>query len=268
MRPLQIGLRAHWRACLIDRAGLGWSGSGRTPVTLDDELMQLHDGLAAAGEHPAMAVIGHSGGGEVAINYAGAYPDEVKALVLLDPSEPMFSVVDWRGTGFKVTIEEWWPVFATMFGLASIDSLNPLRRPDMAWLHDVFGNYWEPGVTWEARPSSIIEDLSAHEAARADPFSIVRTPGALPNQKVLLITQVPDAPRPPPGVTGRRAKNYANLINYARREALFLAPHSELLYAPADSSHYFLYSQAAFTLTRISEFLERALPASAAAQTP
>jgi len=261
MRPLQMGLSSRWRACLIDRAGLGWSSVGRTPVTLDDELAQLHDALAAAGEHAAMALVGHSGGGEVAINYAGAYPDEVRALVLLDPSEPMFSVVDWRGSGWKVKIEQWWPVFATMFGLASIDFINPLRRPGMAWLHDVFGPYWEPGVTWEARPSSIIEDLSAHEAARSDPFSIVRTPGALPNQKVLLITQIPDPPRPPPGVTGRRAKNYADLINYARREALFLAPHSQLIYAPADSSHYFLYSQPTFTLSRISQFLAVELPA-------
>jgi pimeloyl-ACP methyl ester carboxylesterase len=259
MRPFQAGLRDQWRACLIDRAGLGWSGAGRTPITLDDEIAQLHDGLAVAGEHPASALVGHSGGGEVAINYAGAYPEEVKALVLLDPSSPMYSVVDWRGSGLKVRVEQWWPVFATMFGLATIDTLNPLRQPKMSWLRDVFGEYWDAGVTWETRTSSIVEDLSAHEAVRADPFSIVRTPGALPNQKLLLITQTPDAPRPPPGVTGRRATNYANLINYARREPLFLAPHSQLLYAPADASHYFLYTQESFTLTHIHEFLHREL---------
>ena len=263
MRPYQVGLRDKWRACLIDRAGLGWSGAGRTPITLDDEIAQLHDGLTIAGEHTASALVGHSGGGEVAINYAGAYPDEVKALVLLDPSSPMYSVVNWRGSGLKVTVEQWWPVFATMFGLATIDSLNPLRQPKMAWLRDVFAEFWEPGVTWEARTSSIVEDLSAHEAVAADPFSIVRTPGALPNQKLLLITQTPDPPRPPPGVTGRRATNYANLINYARREPLFLAPHSELVYAPPDASHYFLYTQMSFTLSHIEEFLHRELqPAS------
>ena len=259
MRPFQVGLRDHWRACVIDRAGLGWSGAGRTPITLDDEIAQLHDGLVVAGEHPAAALVGHSGGGEVAINYAGAYPDEVNALVLLDPSSPMYSVVDWRGNSFKVKVDQWWPVFATMFGLASIDALNPLHRPGMSWLRDVFGEYWDAGITWETRTSSIVEDLSAHEATRADPFSIVRTPGALPNVKLLLITQTPDPPRPPPGVTGRRAKNYANLINYARREPLVLAPHSQLLYAPPDASHYFLYTQAAFTLGHVNEFLHREL---------
>lgn len=259
MRPYQIGLRDHWRACLIDRAGLGWSSDGRTPVTLDDEIVQLHDGLVAAGERPAMAMVGHSGGGEVAINYAGAYPDELEALVLLDPSSPMFSVVNWRGSGFKVKVDQWWPVFATMFGLAGIDTLNPLRRESMSWLKNVFGEYWDAGVTWETRTSSIVEDLSAHEAVQADPFSIVRTPLALPNQKLLLITQTPDPPRPPPGVTGRRAKIYADFINYARREPLVLVPHSELVYAPPDSSHYFLYTQTTFTLSHINEFLQRVL---------
>lgn len=261
MRPYQVGLRDRWRACLIDRAGLGWSSDGRTPVTLDDEILQMHDGLAAAGEHPATVMIGHSGGGEVAIDYAGAYPDEVKALVLLDPSSPMYSVVNWRGTGFKVTVAQWWPVFATMFGLQTIDALNPLRAAKLSWLKDVFGEYWEAGVTWETRTASIVEDLSAHEAVQRDPFSIIRTPLALPTTKLLLITQTPDPPRPELWVTGaRRSKIYADFINYARIEPLVLAPHSELVYAPPDSSHYFLYTQMAFTLGHINEYLQRVLP--------
>lgn len=260
MRPLQMHLRDRWRACVVDRAGLGWSGPGRVPVTIDGDLEQFHGGLAAAGERPAAAVVGHSGGGEMAINYAGAYPEEVKAIVLLDPSEPAHSLVDWRGTGFKVTLQSWWPVFATLYGLPYIHSLNPLRKPDNAWLHDVFRSYWEPAVTWELRPSSIIENLSARNAVRGDPFSIVRTPGALSGQSILLITQIPDAPRPPPGVTGRRAKNYANLLAYARKEALFLSPHrSRLVYAPADSTHYFLYTQSKFTHDHVTEFLEKEL---------
>jgi pimeloyl-ACP methyl ester carboxylesterase len=261
MRPMLVGLSDRWRACAVDRAGLGWSGGGRVPVTLDDEIDQMHGALAAAGEHFAVAAIGHSGGGEFAMNYAGAYPDEVKALVLLDPSSPAYSLVDWRGSGLKVRLDDCRLVFSTMFGLAYIDALNPLHQPDMAWLHDVFGKYWQAGVTWEARPASIIEGISAHKPPGSEPFSIVRTPGALDAQSILLITQVPDPPRPWPGLSKREAKNFVNLLNYARIEPLYLSPHhSQLVYAPPNSTHYFLYTQAAFTLEHVTQFLQREVP--------
>jgi pimeloyl-ACP methyl ester carboxylesterase len=264
MRPLQTYLRDHWRACLVDRAGMGWSGPARLPISIDSDLQEFHGALAAAGENPAAVVVGHSGGGEMAINYGGAYPNEVKALVLLDPSEPMHSVVNWRGTGFKVWIEEWTPVVETMFGLAYIDALNPLKDPKNAFIHGVFGDYWTAGVAWELRPASVIGRLSSKDAVRDDPFSIVRTPGALNGIAILLITQIPDAPRPPPHLTGRRAKNYADLLAYARREALFLSPHrAKLVYAPKDSTHYFLYTQAQFTEDKITQFLAEQFPPSA-----
>jgi hypothetical protein len=148
-----------------------------------------------------------------------------------------------------------------MFGLAYIDALNILRQPDMAWLHDVFGKYWEAGVTWEARPSAIIEGMSAHKPPGSEPFSIVRTPGALAGQSILLITQVPEPPRPWANLSKRQAKNFVNLLNYARIEALYLSPHrSQLIYAPPNSTHYFLYTQAAFTLGHVTEFLQREVP--------
>lgn len=260
MRPLQMHLSSRWRACVVDRAGLGWSGPGHVPVTIDDDLEQFHGALASTGEQPAAAVIGHSGGGEMAINYAGAYPDEVKALVLLDPSEPSHSLVDWRGSGLKVKFQQWMPVFATLYGLPYVHRFNPFLEPDNAWMRGVFRTYWEPATTWELRPSSIIEGLSSHGAVRGDPFSIVRTPGALSRQTILLITQLPEAPRPPPGVIGRRAKNYANLLDYARREALYLSRDSKLIYAPPDSTHYFLYTQQKFTHDHVSRFLETKFP--------
>jgi hypothetical protein len=88
---------------------------------------------------------------------------------------------------------------------------------------------------------------------------MVRVPGALSKPQLLLIIQNPTPPHPPAGVTGRHAKNYADLINYARREPLYLVPHSELLYAPVGGTHYFLYEYAAFTLQHVRDFFDRTL---------
>lgn len=258
MRPLQIGLRDRWRACLVDRPGLGWSERGPARITMDDELDQFHGALAAAGERPAAAVVGHSAGGQIAMNYASAYPDEVRAIVLLDPSEPAHSLIDWSGGGFRAWYARWLPVFGTMYGLAYIDALNPLRGPDSAWMPKVFGEQWEPLVAWELRPSAI---LAGHALVSDDPLSIVRTPGALPRTAILLIPQQPEPPKPPPGVTGRRARNYAALMDFARTEALAMSPRSELVYAPKDSTHYYLYREPAFTLGHVRRFLERELAA-------
>ena len=267
MRPIQIGLRDRWRACLVDRPGLGWSDRGRAPMTMDDELGQFHDAIVAAGERPAAAIIGHSAGGQIAMNFASAYPDEVRALVLLDPSEPSHSLIDWsRGSPHPI-YDRWMPVFGTMFGLAYVDALNPLRGADSGWMTKVFGESWEPLVAWELRPSAILAKRALVDVSE-DPLSIVRTPGCLPKQAILLIPQLPEPPVPPPFLraTGRRAANYAALMAFARTEALAFSPRSELVWAPKDSTHYYLYKEPAFTLGHINRFLDRELgPAPVAA---
>ncbi|HEV2137114.1 MAG TPA: alpha/beta hydrolase [Terracidiphilus sp.] len=68
-----------------DRAGLGWSSarqSARTPSVVASE---LHDLLRRAGIQPPLVLVGHSFGGLVMRRYALRYPDEVAAVVLVDP---------------------------------------------------------------------------------------------------------------------------------------------------------------------------------------
>jgi pimeloyl-ACP methyl ester carboxylesterase len=269
MRPIQIALRDRWRACMVDRPGLGWSDRGHVPMTMDDELAQFHGAIAAAGEHPAVAVIGHSAGGQVAMNYASAYPDEVKTMVLLDPSQPAHSLIDWSGGGFAL-YNHWMPVFATMYGLPYIDALNPLRAADSAWMAQVFGDWWEPLIAWDLRPSASIASRAMIDV-REDPLSIVRTPGSLPRQSMLLISQQPEPPRPPAWLhasTGRRFENYAALHAFAQTEALTFSPRSELVWAPKDSTHYFLYKEPAFTVSHINAFLNRELAPAAVEAIP
>ena len=68
-----------------DRGGLGWSDrceSARTPSNISAELRQM---LHAAGLKPPFYLVGHSFGGLVVRRFALLYPDEVAAVLLVDP---------------------------------------------------------------------------------------------------------------------------------------------------------------------------------------
>ncbi len=72
------------RICTYDRAGYAWSEPGPKPRTFDQINVELHDALAAAGEHGPFLLVGHSYGGGVVRNYALRYRSEVAGLVLAE----------------------------------------------------------------------------------------------------------------------------------------------------------------------------------------
>jgi pimeloyl-ACP methyl ester carboxylesterase len=68
-----------------DRGGLGWSSRCRTPRTPVNIAEELHEMLQSAGIVPPFILVGHSFGGLVMRRYALLYPEEVAAVVLIDP---------------------------------------------------------------------------------------------------------------------------------------------------------------------------------------
>jgi pimeloyl-ACP methyl ester carboxylesterase len=261
MRPLQTALSDRWRACVVDRSGTGWSPITSSRPTVDYVIDQLHGALAAAGERPAVAIVGHSMGGLYAVNYAAAWPLEVRALVLLDPTEPADTLVNWAGTGPGAAIAAWTPILGAAFGLANIRALNPLYGPGAAPIRAAFAADYDRLVAFEVRPSAVINTMRAIQAPYDDPLSIIRTPGALSRQALLLVPQTPPTtPDPPPvGVTGRRARNFHALMEIARTESLMFSPRHELVYAPPGATHQFLFTQPAFTTHIVRDFLGRHL---------
>jgi pimeloyl-ACP methyl ester carboxylesterase len=74
------------RACVYDRAGLGFSDPSPQPGTSSNAVADLHALLGKAGIRPPYVLVGHSYGGGNAQLYTFRYPDEVKGLVLVEPA--------------------------------------------------------------------------------------------------------------------------------------------------------------------------------------
>lgn len=75
------------RACVYDRAGLGYSDPGRVPRTPFAIVEDMHQLIVAADLPRPLVLVGHSLGGFNVKLYAALYPEDVAGLVLIDPAE-------------------------------------------------------------------------------------------------------------------------------------------------------------------------------------
>lgn len=82
---VQPEVAKHTRACVYDRAGLGYSDPAARPNTAANAVEDLHKALQVAAIKPPYLLVGNSLGGENAQLYAYRYPEQVKGLVLLEP---------------------------------------------------------------------------------------------------------------------------------------------------------------------------------------
>lgn len=82
---VQPAVARHARACVFDRAGLGFSDPAQRPNTSENVAEDLHKLLAGAGVKPPYVLVGNSLGGANVQVYAYRYPTEVKGLVLVEP---------------------------------------------------------------------------------------------------------------------------------------------------------------------------------------
>jgi pimeloyl-ACP methyl ester carboxylesterase len=82
---VQPEVAKHTRACVYDRAGLGFSDPAPRPNTSENAVEDLHKALGAAGVKPPYLLVGNSLGGGNAQVYAYRYPEQVKGLVLVEP---------------------------------------------------------------------------------------------------------------------------------------------------------------------------------------
>jgi pimeloyl-ACP methyl ester carboxylesterase len=73
---VQPEVARHTRACVYDRAGLGFSDAAARPNTSANAVEDLHDALTAGGIKPPYLLVGNSLGGENAQVFTYRYPAE------------------------------------------------------------------------------------------------------------------------------------------------------------------------------------------------
>ncbi|MBF6026036.1 alpha/beta fold hydrolase [Lysobacter niastensis] len=82
---LQPLLAGSMRVCSYDRAGYGFSDGGPLPRDIDAEVADLHALVRAASLRAPFVLVGHSLGSNIARLYDRQHPQDVAALVLVDP---------------------------------------------------------------------------------------------------------------------------------------------------------------------------------------
>jgi pimeloyl-ACP methyl ester carboxylesterase len=85
---VQTDIARTTRVCSYDRAGLGWSEAGDAPFSPQAVAPQLNTLLSKAGERGPFVLAGVEFGAALATVYASRYPDDVAALVLVNPPGP------------------------------------------------------------------------------------------------------------------------------------------------------------------------------------
>ncbi len=128
---IQPELSSFARVVSYDRPGLGWSESSPGSLDADQAASALKSALDQLGIEGPYVVAGHSMGALLARNFARLYPDQVLALVLIDPrptswdyvypdgaevNERVFQLIGiaarfgvMRAIGFANDVVEGWP---------------------------------------------------------------------------------------------------------------------------------------------------------------
>lgn len=87
-KPLWMRLIDDYKIAVVERSGYGWSETSNSPKDIDTILEETRKALELSGEKGPYVLLPHSMSGLEAIYWAQKYPDEVKAIIGLDPCVP------------------------------------------------------------------------------------------------------------------------------------------------------------------------------------
>jgi pimeloyl-ACP methyl ester carboxylesterase len=152
-------------AVLYDRRGTGWSDEIALPRTPSEVVDELRLVLRAAGLEPPFLLIGHSLGGGYAQLYARRFPEEVAALLLLDPAHedyPKYEPPSERTEGEQTfDMAAWEPPPEVLRIFAALFAEKFARYPDE--VRDAVIGYhtthWRAGILEASNLTAIYDDL-------------------------------------------------------------------------------------------------------------
>ncbi len=87
-KPLWMRMTDEYRIVVVEKAGYGWSETSSSSRDIDTMLEETRKALKLSGEDGPYVLVPHSMSGLEAIYWAQKYPDEVKAIIGLDPAIP------------------------------------------------------------------------------------------------------------------------------------------------------------------------------------
>jgi pimeloyl-ACP methyl ester carboxylesterase len=136
-----------YRRCIYDRANIGRSDKSSIPRTSATAAAELHALLVAAGLPGPYVLVGRSFGGYNVRLFAASYPDDVRALILLESLTPEFH----RGLEQLLTPEQWAMEVAGVQSyerpldvIASTPLVEDAKLPDVPLLV-IAGTKWHGG---------------------------------------------------------------------------------------------------------------------------
>ncbi|MCR3921580.1 MAG: alpha/beta hydrolase [Firmicutes bacterium] len=87
-KPLWMRMIDEYRIAVVEKSGYGWSDTSYSPRDIDTMLEETRKVLELSGEKAPYVLFPHSMSGLEALYWAKKYPDEVKAIIGLDPCTP------------------------------------------------------------------------------------------------------------------------------------------------------------------------------------
>jgi pimeloyl-ACP methyl ester carboxylesterase len=164
---VQSGVAQFARACVYDRAGLGWSDPSPRPRTNQVMVEELHALLERAAIPKPYVLVGASLGGLNARLYAHTYPDQVAGLVLVDAvHEEQFAAESLQKSFRQVSrIMSLMSRVAAGFVRTGIPALKPSLLPN-------------PGLTAALAAKMPKGTLEAYQALRVRDSKVITTSAA------------------------------------------------------------------------------------------
>ena len=87
-KPLWMRMVDDYRIAVVEKSGYGWSETSNSPRDIETLLEETRKALELSGEKGPYVLVPHSMSGLEALYWAQKYPNEVKAIVGLDPLVP------------------------------------------------------------------------------------------------------------------------------------------------------------------------------------
>lgn len=259
IRPNHDALKSEFRSCIYDPAGTGFSAAPTRERSMQNVANEAIEAFLAAGEAPPFVLAGHSWGGAIAANAAALHADKVAGLILLDATAPAWQHF-YAAQGCPDADGNMLTLAGTMFGLAQIDAVNPLKSPGMAPIRTAIGEQeFDALARRELRTEARLAARDALGAPCSNLAGAIVAPGQLGDLPTLVIRQ--DLPPEDalswadPTYDEFEKQNFVAFNDFAARQNDLLSSDTRSVLAPKGSGHYFPLTELDFTDRAVRAFL-------------